>query len=187
LASFNNSNGIAADNSGNVYVADSGNSLVRKITPSGQVSTIAGTDESLSYPFGVAVDSAGNVYVTDMGHDLIKKITPAGVITTIAGSDTFGSTDGTGSNATFDNPAGIAIDKAGNLYVTDEATRLIRKVTGAGVVTTIAGRGNHGFTPANGPVTTADLGLPIGITVDRGGNIYFADYPDNMIRKIASP
>lgn len=192
LANFNKPFGVAVDASGNVYVADAGNNVIRAITPAGLVSTFAGTGvagasnttDSVAFnsPLSVAVDGSGNVYVADYGNDLIRKITPAGVVSNFAGSGAAGSDDGTGAAATFDLPEGIAIDIAGNLYVADNGNNLIRKITPAGVVTTLAGSGLVGS--ANGTGTAASFNSPFGIAVDASGNIYVADSGNNLIRKI---
>jgi streptogramin lyase len=148
-ATFNLPEAVAVDAAGNVYVADNGNNLIRKVTPAGQVSTFAGSGQagsangtgnaaSFNSPFGIAVDAAGNVYVADSGNNLIRKITPSGSVSTIAGSGARGAKDATGTSASFNTPAGLAIDKSGNIYVADEDNNLIRKITAAGVVTTIA-------------------------------------------------
>ena len=148
-ATFNLPEAVAVDAAGNVYVADNGNDLIRKVTPAGQVSTFAGsgqpgksdgtgTSASFNSPFGIAIDAAGNVYVADSGNNLIRKITPDGAVTTIAGSGSKGANDATGKAASFNTPSGIAIDKLGNIYVADENNNLIRKITQAGVVTTIS-------------------------------------------------
>src|SRR5439155_4578269 len=139
----------AVDGAGNVYVADTYNYTVRNITPAGVVTTLAGlagedgsTDGTgsyarFSYLFGIAVDGAGNVYVTDL-YNTIRKITPAGVVTTLAGTPgVHGSADGAGSAAQFWQPWGIAVDSAGIVYVADQANSTIRKITRAGVVTSI--------------------------------------------------
>ena len=144
--------GVAVDSTGNVYVADNGNDTIRKVTPAGVVTTLAGlagssgsadgTGSAARFygPSGVAVDSAGNVYVADTGNYTIRKVTPAGVVTTLAGlAGTEGSADGTGSAARFSYPSGVAVDSAGNVYVADTGNNTIRKVTPAGVVTTLAG------------------------------------------------
>ncbi|HTD39239.1 MAG TPA: NHL repeat-containing protein [Mucilaginibacter sp.] len=148
-ATFKLPEAVAVDVAGNIYVADNGNNLIRKVTPAGQVSTFAGSGQrgsangtgsaaSFNSPFGIAVDVAGNVYVADSGNNLIRKITPSGDVTTIAGSGAKGAKDATGTSASFNTPAGLAIDKSGNIYVADEDNNLIRKITAAGVVTTIA-------------------------------------------------
>ncbi len=151
-ARFYDPEGVAVDSTGNVYVADYFNYTIRKVTPAGVVTTLAGSVGSsgtndgvgsaarFSYPKGVAVDSAGNVYVADNGNSTIRQVTPAGVVTTLAGSPgLYGSSDGTGSNARFGGPSGVAVDSADNVYVADTDNQTIRKVTPAGVVTTLAG------------------------------------------------
>jgi hypothetical protein len=141
-ASFNFPDGVAIDTSGNVYVADASNNLIRKITSGGVVTTLAGqagvtgstngtgTAASFNHPFGVAVDTSGNVYVADVNNNLIRKITLGGVVTTLAGRvGVTGSTNGTGTVASFYDPYGVAVDTSGNVYVADEVNRLIRKIT----------------------------------------------------------
>jgi len=193
-ASFNGPNGIAVDSAGNVYVSELKNNLIRKITPAGVVTTLAGsgasgsnngigTAASFDLPFGIAVDSSGTVYVADAGNDLIRKITPAGVVTTLAGSGVDGKNDGTGTAASFDHPEDVAIDNAGNLYVADNSNDLIRKISPAGVVTTLAGSGEEGFNDGVG--TAATFSSPSGIAVDRAGNMYVADTSYSLIRKIS--
>src|SRR5258708_5513831 len=151
-ARFNFPKGVATDSAGNIYVGDRGNHTIRKITPAGAVSTFAGTPDifgsadgtgaaaRFNLPEGVATDSADNVYVADEGNNTIRKITPAGAVTTLAGTaGTSGSADGTGAAARFRLPRGIATDSAGNLYVAELVNNTIRKITPAGVVTTLAG------------------------------------------------
>ncbi|MFN7676113.1 hypothetical protein, partial [Flavobacterium sp.] len=192
-ASFNSPIGITTDPSGNVFVADLGNNLIRMITPAGVVSTLAGsgiagntngtgTAASFRDPFGLGTDAAGNVYVAERGNDLIRMITPAGVVTTFAGSGVSGNANGTGTAASFNNPTGIDTDAAGNLYVSDFGNNLIRKITPAGVVTTLAGSGVPGFT--NGTGTAASFNGPFGVGTDPLGNIYVADRGNNVLRKI---
>src|SRR5881227_1220356 len=182
---------------GNVYVADTYNYTVRKITPAGVVTTLAGlagedgsTDGTgsyarFSYMFGIAVDGAGNVYVTDLSNT-IRKITPAGVVTTLAGTPgVHGSADGAGSAAQFWQPCGIAVDSAGIVYVADQANSTIRKITPAGVVTTIAGAAGM-FGSADGSGSAARFNAPDGIAVDSSGNLYVADTLNSTIRKITA-
>src|SRR5665213_948225 len=195
-ASFNSPTGVAVDTAGNVYVADMANCLIRKITAGGIVSTLAGqprvngstnatgTAASFYYPTGVAVDTAGNVYVADSGNNLIRKITSGGVVTTLAGSLSGGSTNGTGTAASFYNPTEVAVDSSGNVYVTDTYNYLIRKITPGGVVTTLAGGGSGVGT--NGIGTAASFNQPFGVAVDTVGNIYVTDTLNNLIRKITS-
>ena len=135
-------------------------------------------------PRGVAMDGAGNIYVTDAGNNLIRKITPAGLVTTFAGSGADGSADGQGILATFSEPTGLAIDAAGFLYVTDRKSHIIRKISPAGLVTTIAGK--PGFAGAvNSQGTSARFNNPTGIAIDASGYLYVADYSNNMVRGIA--
>ena len=194
-ASFNNPYSVAVDASGNVYVADAQNNKIRKVTSAGVVTTFAGsgsagstdatgTAASFNFPTGVAVDAGGNVYVADASSHKIRKITSAGAVTTIAGSGSIGSTDATGTAASFNYPYGVAVDAAGNVYVADNSNHKIRKVTAAGVVTTLAGSGSIGSTDATG--TAASFNYPTSVAVDAGGNVYCADNNNHKIRKVTS-
>jgi len=190
-AQFNRPCGVAVDASGNVYVGDRDNNRIRKITSAGVVSTLAGseigfadgegTTAKFCFPQGIAVDASGNVYVADMGNHRIRKITPAGLVSTLAGS-VIGFADGIGAAAQFSQPHGLAIDASGNLYVGDWSNHRIRKITPAGVVSTLAGSGTDGF--ADGAGAVAQFNLPKGVTVDVSGNVYVADVGNNRIRKI---
>lgn len=192
-ANFYQPGAIARDQSGNLYVADSGNHKIRKITPEGVVTTIAGTGiigdadgnglaASFNYPYGITIDLAGNLYIADLKNNKIRKITTSGEVTTLAGSGVEGSSDGTGIAASFDSPHGITVDTSGNIYVTDGKNHKIRKITSSGDVTTFAGSGNSGF--ANGTGTAASFNTPSGIVTDSYGNLYVTDQYNNMIRKI---
>ncbi|MDB5004517.1 MAG: repeat containing protein [Mucilaginibacter sp.] len=183
-AGFNDPRGLVTDATGNIYVADHGNGSVRKITPAGVVTTLA---TNLKSPSGIVVDAAGNLYVTELSTHVIYKITATGTVSIFAGSGTLGSADGTGTAASFFGPQGIAIDAAGNLYVADTENYKIRKITPAGVVTTIAGAGqvNLPNAPLNGSTSVATFTYPLGIAVDATGNIYVSDTFAYMIRKIS--
>jgi sugar lactone lactonase YvrE len=197
-ASFNGPTGVATDALGNIYVADFGNNLIRKIASTGAVSTLAGggsatgtksgntndvgTKALFNGPAGVAVDAAGNVYVADFTNNLIRKIDAANNVTTLAGSGKAGSTDGAGTAASFNGPRGVAVDIAGNVYVADANNNLIRKIDATGNVTTFAGSGKKGNTGGNG--TAAAFSYPSGVAVDAVGNVYVADALDNLVRKI---
>lgn len=192
-ASFNRPQNIAVDTAGNVYVADSGNNLVRKILPSGQVVTLAGSGSaglingpSLSAAFkkpaGVAVSANGNVYVADWGNHSIRMISADGTVSTLAGSGTAGYNDGTGTAALFKNPYGLAADLNGNVYVADSGNNRIRKISPNGAVITLAGSGSAAF--ADGTGSAASFNNPVRIVVATDGNAYVADQVNNRIRKI---
>src|ERR1051325_10454962 len=197
-ARFNGASAVATDSAGNVYVADSGNHTIRKITPAGVVSTLAGaagsagsTDATgaaarFNSPRSVATDNAGNVYVADTGNNTIRSITPTGVVTTLAGTAGMsGSTDASGAAARFNAPRGIASDAAGTLYVADSGNNTIRKITPTGAVTTLAGTaGSSGSTDASG--AAARFNDPMGIAIDSAANVYVGDTNNNTIRKITA-
>ncbi len=198
-ASFNQPSGIALDGATNIYVSDYGNSTIRKITLSGQVTTIAGTagvtgsvnatgtSASFFHPLGIAVDSATNVYVADYGNHLIRKITPSHAVSTLAGSaGVAGFANATGTAALFDEPEAVAVDPSGNVYVADTGNAAIRKITSGGAVTTFAGSpGSPGSTDA-ATATNALFYQPDGIAISSAGNLYVSDYFNNTIRKISS-
>jgi len=196
-AGLNGPVGVAVDTGGNLYIADHGNDRIRKVTPAGVITTVAGngtfgfsgdngpaTSASLGSPSGVAVDASGNLYIADQYR--IRKVTPAGVITTVAGNGTsgFGGDNGPATSAGLSSPSGVAVDTGGNLYIADAGNDRIRKVTPAGVITTVAGNGTPGFSGDNGPATSAQLLLPVGVAVDAGGNLYIADRFNARIRKV---
>ena len=190
--------GVAVDTSGNVFVAEYGNHTIRKVTSAGIVTTLAGMAGSFGstnatgssarfkYPTGVSVDSAGSVFVADTINHTIRKVTSAGVVTTLAGTaGSSGSTDATGSTARFNQPYGVSVDTAGNVFVADWGNHTIRKVTSAGVVTTLAGTaGSSGSTDATG--SAARFNGPLGTSVDTAGNVFVTDHGNHTIRKVTS-
>lgn len=201
-ASFNYPVGLTVDSSGNVYVCDASNSMIRKITPDGTVSTLAGSIKlgyadgtgsaaEFDYPTGIAVDSSGNLYVTDTDNYRIRKITPSGAVSTLSGNSLGqGAVDGTGNTASFGILGGITIDTVGNLYVTDwnpsriiEGGSVIRKITANGTVTTIAGTYQQ-FGHLNGIGLAAQFSDAVGITIDSENNLYVSDNGNQLIRKI---
>jgi len=196
-ATLSNPAAIAFDaTTGNLYVADSFNNLIRKISSTGTVSVFAGSTSAgftdgtgtaaLFYsPQYLTVDAVGNIYVSDVGNNAIRKITPAGVVTTLAGTGKVGYADGTGTAVRFYNPAGLAVDALGNVYVADRGNNTIRKVTAAGVVSTYLTYATNaaGFGDGSNAPRFAD---PIGLAIDSKNNLYVADRGNNAIRIISA-
>ncbi len=191
--------GVATDAVGNLYVTDSANHRVRRIDPTGVITTIAGTGLSgysgdggssvlsqLSQPTGVAVDTSGNLYVADTGNNRVRKIDSAGVITTVAGTGASGYSGDGGSavHAQLNMPSGLAVDAVGNLYVADNRNHSVRRIDPAGVVTTVAGTGVSGYSGDGGPASAAQLASPVGLAVDERGNLYIADSANRRVRKV---
>ena len=193
---FNNPYSIAIDTAKNLYIADTLSNTIRKITPAGVVSTLAGTAgvfgttdgtgsaARFNFPVGITVDSAGNVYVADAKNFTIRKITAAGVTTTHAGAAfQLGATDGPAASARFFLPYGVAVDASGNVYVADGGNHVIRRISAAGVVSTVAGTAQQpGF--VNGTGAAARFNTPWGLAVDGSGNVYVADSENNAIRRV---
>ncbi len=196
--------GVALDSSGNLYIADTGNNRIRKVTvATGVITTVAGngtqgysgdggpaTNAELKQPLGTALDSDGNLYIADTLNDRIRKVTVAtGIITTVAGNGTQGYSGdgGPATNAGLAQPSRVAVDSSGNLYIADWQNNRIRKVTVAtGIITTVAGNSTQGYSGDSGPATNAELAQPSGIALDSGGNIYIADQYNNRIRMVAA-
>ncbi|RYE21511.1 MAG: hypothetical protein EOP45_09460, partial [Sphingobacteriaceae bacterium] len=184
--------GVVFDSKGNLYIAEDGHD-VRRISPDGQVSTFAGNDEigyvdgpgtlaRFNSVTGIAIDPADNLYVTDAGNNMVRKIDPLGIVSTVAGSLYPGFADGQGTLASFDSPVGITLDRLGNLYITDQNNNLIRKISPAGLVSTVAGNVSAGY--ADGQGKDARFNNPNGICADPSSNLYVADGNNFRIRKI---
>ena len=191
--------GIAVDTAGNVYFADANNFRVRKISPSGIISTVAGdgtygysgegvpaTTAKLSYIYGLATDIAGNLYIADGPNNRIRRVSTTGIINTIAGNGTTGS-GGDGSAATsaqLNRPTGVYVTLSGEVLIADCANNRIRKIDASGIISTIAGDGSEGFSGDNGMATSAQLYRPISVVADSNGIIYISDMDNVRIRKI---
>jgi sugar lactone lactonase YvrE len=190
--------GVAMDNSGNLIIADTGNFRVRKVDTNGVITTLAGhfhlsngdggqaTNANIGLPFGVAVDISGNLFILDQADSLIRKVDTNGVITTVAGTGRPGASGdgGPATNATFVTSYGFAVDSSGNLYIADAANSRVRKVDTKGVITTVAGVGQSGYSGDGGVATNAKLSMPQGMTVDSFGNLFIADTGNNRVRRL---
>jgi len=192
--------GVAVDAAGDLFIADTYNNRVRKVTPSGVISTVAGngiqgysgdggaaTSAQLYYPYSVAVDAAGNLFIADFENNRIRKVTPGGVISTVAGNGTagFSGDGGPATSAQLYLPWGVAPDTAGNLFISDYNSNRVREVTPGGVISTVAGNGTAGFSGDGGAATSAQLNSPWGVAVDTSGELFIADYTNQRIRKVA--
>jgi sugar lactone lactonase YvrE len=173
--------GMSVDSAGNLFIADSQNGRIRKVTPAGTITTVAGggvnigdglaLDAQLFSPQNIAVDAAGNLFISENAMNRIRKVSPTGQITTIGATD-------------FSSPAGIAVDAAGNVYVADSFNHRIRKIDPSGITTTIAGTGTAGFGGDGGPAISASLNYPSGVAVDASGNVLIVDTSNQRIRKV---
>jgi uncharacterized protein (TIGR03437 family) len=199
--------GIAVDATGNLYIAeidayvDSGFGAIRKVSPSGIISTVAGGDtlnlgdggpatSALVYdPQGIAIDATGNLYIAEFASNRVRKVSTTGTITTVVGSGSTSGSLGDGgpaTSATLKGPVGVAVDLAGNLYIADSGDRRVRKVSSNGIISTFAGNGSTNTALGDGgQATNATLVGPAGVAVDAAGNVYIADALDNRIREVS--
>ncbi|MFE4217160.1 RICIN domain-containing protein [Streptomyces sp. NPDC056844] len=200
-AQLKNPCGVAVDSAGNVYIADSENYRVRKVTPDGNIGTVVGASSSttsgdsglataarLNRPTGVAVDSDGVLYIADYGGHRVRKIGTDGKISTFAGtgSGTFGGDGGQAVSAQLRSPYGVAVDGEGNLYIADRGNHRVRKVTPDGNISTIAGTVSSGFSGDGGQAASAKLDNPFSVVVDSTGALYIADYGNHAVRKVTA-
>ena len=194
--------GVALDESGNLYIADTSNHRIRKVDSAGVITTVAGdgtqgfggdsgaaTAAQLNDPYGVALDGSGNLYIADTDNERIRKVDASGVISTVAGDGTydFSGDGGSAVAARLNVPEGVALDESGNLYIADTYNERIRKVDASGVISTVAGNGTSGFGGDGGPAVAAQLNSPSGVALDGAGNLYVADTYNHRIRKVAAP
>ncbi len=200
-AQISGPNGVSCDVSGNFYIAENGNSTIRKINTAGIITTVAGngiggysgdggqaTAAELYSPNRVIFDGLRNMYICDGSNNRIRKVNTAGIITTIAGNGMqgFSGDSAQATSAELNNPFGVALDAFGNLYISDGSNNRIRKVNTIGIITTIAGNGTGGFSGDNGQDIAAEVSYPGGLTIDNANNLYFADVFNMRIRKITN-
>jgi trimeric autotransporter adhesin len=200
-ATFNTPTGIAIDNGGNLYVADSGNNVVRKINTAGIISTIAGTgtggytvdggqalSATLYGPVGVAIDKAGNLFIAEHTNNVVRKINTSSIISTFAGTGAPGKGDDyvPATSSALQAPNSIAFDTAGNAYITDEDNSRVRQVK-QGIILTLAGSGHIGYSGDGGPALEAELYRPMGLVVDSLNNIYISDFINSVVRVVRMP
>jgi len=193
--------GLAVDSKGNLFISDSYNNVVRKVDTTGRITTVAGngtgsffgdggpaTSAQLFYPSGIAIDSAGNLYIADNSNNRVRKVDTTGRITTVAGNGNvvYSGDNVPATSTTVHNPAGLAFDSQGNLYISEGSDDRVRKVDPSGNITTVAGltKKTSGFSGDGGPATSATLSGPLGLAVDSLGNLYIADNSNGRIRKV---
>jgi sugar lactone lactonase YvrE len=183
---------VATDTAGNYYISDTLNLRMRKVTPTGVISTIAGngtygsSGDEISLAGGMVVDSSGNLYFSDSYNKLVREVKANGTLITVAGTGTMGYSGdgGQAAIAELNTPYGITLDSSGNLYFVDSGNSRIRRISSGGILSTIAGNGTAGFSGDGGPATNAEINGPTGLVSDGAGNLYVADTSNHRVRKI---
>jgi sugar lactone lactonase YvrE len=205
-AQLNGPAGVAVDSSGNLYIADENNDVIRKVGTNGIITTFAGNGTGgfggdngaavsarLSLPSGVATDKNGNVYIADMANQRVRKVDIYGTITTVAGNGTgtgtgggaYGGDGGAATAAELSNPVAIAVDASGTLYIADMSNNRVRMVSASGTISTLAGNGNGGFGGDSSAATSAALHFPTGVAADGNDNVYISDSYNQRVRKVS--
>lgn len=202
VARLNQPRGVAVDAAGNLYISDTGNQRVRKVTPGGVITTLAGTgtagfngdggpaaNAQVNRPGDIAADLAGNVYIADTYNSRVRKVATSGTIATVAGSGAAGYSGDGGAAvlASLNYPSGVAVDGAGTVYVADSSNHMVRKVDASGIITTAAGTTVTGSGGDGGPATAGSLDYPAALALDATGNLYIADGTANRIRMVEGP
>ncbi len=199
-AKLNHPCDVAFDHSGNIYIADYSNFLIRKISGSGIISTYVGTGTSgsagdggpataaqIHFAYAMIFDPSDNLYFADAFNNKIRKVTPSGMISTYAGTGSpgYSGDGGSATAAQLSNPAGVALDAAGNLYIADDYNNRIRKVTASGTITSVTGNGTAGFMGDGGSATAAEINQPDDVAMDNSGNLYISDNNNNRVRRVS--
>ncbi|HXP87260.1 MAG TPA: IPT/TIG domain-containing protein [Bryobacteraceae bacterium] len=198
---------LALDPAGNLYIADPGNNRIRKLAPNGIITTVAGngnanysgdggpaTSAALNYAEDAVLDVSGNIYIADSANNVVRKVAINGTITTVAGNGVGAGTQvgaysgdgGPATKASLSNPVSLAVDPSGNIFISDQANNVVRKVDTSGIITTFAGTGAFGFTGDGGPAVRAQFGFPAGVALDAANNLYVDDVNNNRIRVVLS-
>jgi secreted PhoX family phosphatase len=209
-AELSNPNSVAVDASGNLFIADQARNVIREVGTNGIITTVAGygymipisgnpegysgdggaaTNARLFSPWGVTLDASGNLFIADVGNGRIREVRTDGIITTVAGNGTQGYSGdgGPATSAQLGYPSSVAVDASGNLFIADSGNAVIREVGTNGIITTVAGNGNSGYSGDGGAATEAELAEPLGLAVDAFGNLFIADHNNSRIRKVVFP
>ena len=198
-AELNGPDGLAVAGDGTLYIADFDNNRVRKVSPTGVITTAAGNGQAgfggdngpvatsvLNHPSGVAVGADGSLYIADFGNNRVRRVGLTGVITTVAGGGLagFSGDNGPATQAALSNATAVSVGPDGNLYIADYGNHRVRRVSTGGVITTVAGNGQAGFSGDNGPATAAQLNSPNGVTMAGDGSLFIADYGNARVRRV---